>query len=321
MTGKAETGSSLLNKTGPVLRPLKGLIQSDSYAGYGSVGVNLILPVGFEDQSGNHQHMVWLEPLTGKEEQWTARVGRDLNLSEWVSKLIDSKAIWKDTYPDRNRATRLSVADRDMLVLYLRMITFGAEVWGTTSCPHKGCESNMDFSFDLTTLEIPAVKQSNDLLSASVNYRSKKINFTYREPNGADQEVVCALEYTQPYNALLELLARCLTRVDGLPEILPDTLGSLPYEVLFDMDKEIASGMTSLDWDIELTCPECNKGFISTLDLQAFFWEEIHSQEEDFWDDVHQLAFYYHWPEADILSLTRWKRKMFLSHIRRQLAK
>jgi hypothetical protein len=78
--------------------------------------------------------------------------------------------------------------------------------------------------------------------------------------------------------------------------------------------------MTSFDWDLEIMCSECTKPFISTLDIQALFWEELQMTKEDFWNEVHQLAFYYHWSEAEILSLSRWRRKMYLNHIRRHIA-
>jgi hypothetical protein len=107
--------------------------------------------------------------------------------------------------------------------------------------------------------------------------------------------------------------------VEGFSEISTAALSKLPQELLLEMDTIIAETITTFDWDIDFICPECQQSFVATLDIQAFFWEELQLSMGDFWEEVHQLAFYYHWSEAAILSLTRWRRKMYLGHIQRHL--
>ncbi len=317
--GKVDLNNTLIPKARPTLKPSKGAILSRDFSGCDSDGIWVTLPLGIKDEEGKVIRNVWLETLTGRDEQGVTGVGRDLSLPELVSGLLNSKVKLKGKSPPENLAVRLSVADRDMLILYLRMLTFGPEIRGFTECPHKGCGSKLDFTFDLTRIEIPFIKKGEDIYSASIDYQLKKTTFSYREPDGSDQEAISGLVNIEPYRALLELLSGCLIQVEGLSGISFKTLSELPQDVLLGMDKIIAEGMTSLDWDIELNCAECNKSFISTLDIQAFFYEELQFSKDDFWREVHQLAFYYHWSEADILSLTRWKRKMYLSHIQSHL--
>jgi len=105
-----------------------------------------------------------------------------------------------------------------------------------------------------------------------------------------------------------------------LPDITERALSLLPGEMIQRMEEIIAGAVTSFDWDIVLTCPECHRYFISALDIQEYFWEELQISRSDIWKDVHTIALNYHWSEQQILSLTRWKRKLYLEYIQNHLA-
>ncbi len=303
----------------PVLRPSMGAILSRDFSPCGPDKIRIRLPVGIKDKGGRAIRDVWILPLNGWSELLSGRIGWDIGFIRWVSKLINNNVRLAGGFEGEYTANGLSVADRDMIILYLRMLTFGPEIWCIVQCPHEGCGAKLDLTFDLTELEIPSVKESRDVYTASIDYGSSKINFSYREPNGYDQEALSDLVHTEPFTALVELLSGCLVKLDGVQEITTGTLAGLPEEVLSGIDKTISEGMTSFDWDIGIICPECGGTFISTLDIQSFFWEELQFSKEDFWKETHNLAFYYHWAEAEIFSLSRWRRKMYLNHIRRHL--
>jgi hypothetical protein len=171
----------------------------------------------------------------------------------------------------------------------------------------------------LTNVEVPSEKQGGQPHAATVECGSKRIRLRYREPNGSDQEAVTALVCSDSRKARGELLSRCLIEAEGIPDTSSATLAGLPEDLLGEIDRAISQGITSFDWDLGISCSECTRTFFTTLDIQAFFWEELQMTKEDFWNEVHHLAFYYHWPESEILSLSRWRRKMYLSHIRRHL--
>jgi hypothetical protein len=177
----------------------------------------------------------------------------------------------------------------------------------------------MDLIFDLTTLKMPLSPGKEDTFSAAFDYESRKIRFSYRQPNGADQEAISGLVPHAPYRALLVLLSRCLHFLESVSDLSEESLSELPGEVVLGIEGIIAEGMASFDWDIALICPECGKGFVSTLDICELFWEELKICRGDLWSDVHTIAFYYHWSEGDILSLSRWKRKLYLGHIQNHL--
>jgi hypothetical protein len=62
-----------------------------------------------------------------------------------------------------------------------------------------------------------------------------------------------------------------------------------------------------------LACPECSRTFLNPFDTTAFFLDEMRITAGQLLREVHALALHYHWSEADILSLTRERRRSHLS--------
>ncbi len=318
LTGRPRERGGMFNNQ-PILKPSKSAIMSRDFSGCGSGIVEVNLLAGLEDSTGEKIRKVLLEPLTGGDEQWITNVGSGWSLPMWVSRVLGEKATHGGKPLGENRAASLFTADRDLLMLYLRMLTFGQWTWGVVRCPDKQCGAGMDFTFDLATLELPTVGGFAPVHSAEVDHESRAIELHFREPDGQDQEAVAGIASTSPYHAWLTLISRCIVQWEDAPGISRERLGELPPGVKRAIDRVMADAICSIDWDIELTCPECGRGFASTLDIQALFREELRYCEEDLWEEVHQLAFYYHWFEADIFSLTRWKRKMYLGYIQKHL--
>jgi hypothetical protein len=100
------------------------------------------------------------------------------------------------------------------------------------------------------------------------------------------------------------LLARCLDGTDPA-SLLPAERAS----VIEAMEQRAPR----LELELELLCPECERSFAAPFDLTAFFLHEMRLQGDRLLGEVHHLALYYHWSEAEILSLTRARRRKYLS--------
>jgi hypothetical protein len=79
---------------------------------------------------------------------------------------------------------------------------------------------------------------------------------------------------------------------------------------------ELPALMAQLDPQAELrlrlTCPACEGEFSTCLDAATYFFQELCGRAGHLYREVHLLAFYYHWSEADILAMTRQKRWRYL---------
>jgi hypothetical protein len=63
---------------------------------------------------------------------------------------------------------------------------------------------------------------------------------------------------------------------------------------------------------LDLICPECGNRFSALFDAASYFFQELSGSIEHVYREVHVLALYYHWSEAEILSMTPRKRQRYL---------
>lgn len=299
------------------MKPSKNAIISRDFSGIGSDSIAVALAAGLADSDRQAPPEVVVEPLTGRDEQWLTRRSREWNLPQWVTRLLGDKVVYRGNPIGTEAAARLSVVDRDLLILHLRMLTFGRDIWGITHCPQAACGAKMDFTFALSSIKLPPHPVQFQI-STWAGQEDDRIEFSFRQPNGLDQEAIAGLVFSDPYLAGLSILSRCIVEWESLDTVTVEHLGDLPGELLRSVDQTMAAGTGSLDWDIEFTCVECEHRFVTALDIQSYFWQELQFSSQNIWQEVHHLASFYHWSEADILSLTRWKRKLYLGFINRQ---
>jgi hypothetical protein len=301
------------------LQPSKSAISGHDLTGPGFGRLEVDLLAGLNEQGGEAVSRVLLEPLTGRDEERLAQTDAAHNLPVWATRLLAEKVFWKGQPLGQERAAGLAIVDRDLLMLYLRMQTFGSGVRGVTTCGHKDCGVKLDFYFDLNAMTIPQRQSSGHARPATVAQAERSIRFSFREPDGRDQAVIADLAAVDPEQAWLALMAGCITEWDGQAGITAQTLAGLPDDVLSAVDQTLADEIYSLDWEIELACSECGRNFKRTLDIQAIFRQELQFCNDGLLEEVHQLAFYYHWSEADILNLTRGKRRLYLQYIQKEI--
>jgi hypothetical protein len=131
----------------------------------------------------------------------------------------------------------------------------------------------------------------------------------FRPPTGNDAEAVAPLARSDPHAAAEALLRCCVDRVtrsDGQP------VAELPPAVIQALPARLAEVDPQAELMLNVTCPECRKDFSALFDAGVFFFQEIAAGLRRLYRDVHHLAFYYHWGEAEILRMTRGKRQRYL---------
>ncbi len=77
----------------------------------------------------------------------------------------------------------------------------------------------------------------------------------------------------------------------------------------------IFEGEVGAALDLEVHCPECGEVFGFPFHPPGFFIRRLRASLPLLYEDVHTLASHYHWSEAEILSLPREKRLMYLEII------
>jgi hypothetical protein len=258
------------------------------------------LPGGLVLEDGRRLSQAELRPLSGHEEEWLARHPR-VPSAVAVTHLLSACLLCLDDQPAyRAQASRLLVGDRDYLMLHLRRLTLGETIRAVLTC--QACSAKMDVDFQAADVPVeyrPQTAASYTLDLATGVGPDRSVRF--RLPTGADQEAVLGLAGEQ---AVEVLLARCLLDEGGVA-LLPSEQSA----VIEAMDQLAPQ----LELELDLVCPECNNQFVTLFDTTLFFLSEMRTNGRQLAREVHHLALHYHWSEAEILSLTRWRRHMYLS--------
>jgi T4 bacteriophage base plate protein len=222
--------------------------------------------------------------------------------------LDQAMTILMAAFPGMLRGTlaELSIGQRDACLLAVRRQTFGAQMAGLTTCP--ACQEQVEFVLNTAALPIPtAIPPASDLQTMAIDMGEMQ----FRLPNSLD---LAAIVGCRDAIAARHLLAqRCIVQVvqDGKAvskESLPETLITL-------LADEIEKRDPLAEIRIDLNCPTCRHQWKMLFDIVSYFWTEIAAQAKRLLRDVHTLARAYGWREADILSMSSVRRKLYLEMV------
>lgn len=208
-------------------------------------------------------------------------------------------------YPDKSvdELASLSIGQRDTSLLTLREITLGNKMESYAECPK--CGERLEFTVNVTDIRITepilAINQEYLLTSGDLKLR-------FRLPNSKDLADVVG--YQDVNKARYLIGQRCVL------EVHRDGVALDNKELSADLMTVLAQQMAECDPQAEillnLTCPACNHDWQILFDIVAFFWSEISVQAKRLLHEVHTLARFYGWREADILAMSAVRRQFYL---------
>jgi hypothetical protein len=243
---------------------------------------------------------VELRPLTGYEEEWLARHPQAPNALVVTHLLSACLVRIDDMTPSSDIVRRFLVGDRDYLMLQLRHLTLGDEFQAVFLCP--ACHAKMDVTIQAGEIPVerrPQTAACYTLELPATGPAGRAVRF--RLPTGADQEAVLGMDLQSSVAALLN---RCILDDGGA------ALSSEEREAVVEAMDQLAP---QLEVELDLTCPECAHAFLAPFDPITFFFQEMRINGDQLLREIHFLALYYHWSEAEILGLRRDRRRAYLS--------
>jgi hypothetical protein len=135
----------------------------------------------------------------------------------------------------------------------------------------------------------------------------------FRLPTGADQEALTTLTRLGPARAADHLLARCVRRIGPLAEVDPDIISRLPACAREEIEAAIESRAPQVDVELDTICPVCRAPTSARFDVVSLLFDEARAGQHVLDREVHLLASHYHWSEHDICTMTRAKRRRYLT--------
>ncbi|QQO57347.1 MAG: hypothetical protein N838_32360 [Thiohalocapsa sp. PB-PSB1] len=274
-----------------------------SYRDIAAVEVNLPNGLWLDDQC---QQVAGLNPLSGYDEAHLLALQGRVSPARWTSELLARCVTHIGTLqPVSLEAVQsLSVGDREALLLHVRRLAFGEALSCILDCPACGKKLNIDVQ--ISQLLLPQTQ--NPAYWYRARLPQSNAQATFRLPTGADQEAIADLAAQDPSAAVDMLMNACLhSLTDGdMP------LEIWPEDVVGDLAKLIAEHDPQAELILNTACPECGHRFDVLLDVGTYFAEEINHRLPYLYREVHLMAWHYHWSEAEILSMTRSHRKIYL---------
>lgn len=266
---------------------------------------------------GSRHRTAHLRPLSGQDEAILLEEAQSLPPASLVTSLLfrclDGLGPLRPV--TRQSVRELTLGDREALLLNLRRLTLGDRMSCVLTCPNQACGEKMDLDLNVSDLLVQPYQYEETQHETVVLLKGKgRYRICFRLPNGADQEAAALLARESPKAAVNAILQRCIAgmstengRTRPLKAI-PATVAAALSQVMADLDPQA-------EILLNLTCPSCGAAFVLPFDAGDYFCQEILGRKSDLYREVHLLAFYYHWSEAEILDMAVQKRRLYLDLI------
>ena len=282
---------------------------------YPPVEVSL-LPGGYVADGQVHRE-VELGPLTGVDEEFLAAADPATPAAVLTTALLAGcvRRLGTIGKPGLEVIRDLLVGDREFLLLKLRQLTLGDRIALQTACPRVECGALMDLVFSLRDFPVeerPASAEPYRLTAPD------GVEILFRLPTGRDQEAFAQRADIGP-GAADHLLARCVLRVGDQQNPTPDDIAALPEAARALIEERIERLAPEVTAEVETVCPECQRPFAQALELPRLFLAELQAGGGELEREIHFLALHYHWPEREILRMTRRKRRRYVALLSEEL--
>ncbi len=231
--------------------------------------------------------------------------GRDLGRAARALWLI---AIGEPEWPKSGLA-RLTLGQRDALLLELHRLTFGDTLEGSARCP--ACDRRLDLTLEVASacfgpMPTGPVDPQAPPTVGRVEHDGWQIAF--RVPDSTDLQ---AIEHFPSVDTAREaLLRRLLVQVHQAGE--PRPLNAVPEPVLAEVAMEMESLDPQIEVVVDVVCADCGHGWGLLLEISEFLASETEAEAQRLLYQVHHLARLYGWQEREILRMSSARRKAYM---------
>lgn len=272
-----------------------------------------MLPRGLFDQNGERHREAVLAPLTGHFEARLAEA-QDLDPAA-VSELLATAFARIGAYDhvDTTHTAALSRGDRNFALLHMRRSLFGDRLSLIVACPNPSCRHEADLTLGVAELAAAPERAAPETIAVTTPAGS----ITLREPTGADDAAVHGLEHQ---SASATLWSRLILDFAGAGPISAEQWSELAAPTRNGIALALADGSTGPTLAFAAPCPSCRAWMEVELDPATLLAAELGVAVERLFAEVHTLAYFYHWSEHEILSLSRQRRWRYLELVQRQVS-
>lgn len=200
----------------------------------------------------------------------------------------------------------LSIGQRDAYLLTLRELTLGAELACIADCPQ--CRERLELNLKVADLRV-----SNPEIETQSEYSLNLEGFEFQFGLPSSHDLAAIVTCSDLSQAHQRLMQRCIRKIhqNGVSV----EYSALPAEILTQFAERMADYDPQAEIWLNLTCPACDHTWQVLFDIVTFFWTELSAYAKRLLHDVHRLARFYGWCEADILSMSSRRRQFYLEQV------
>lgn len=269
-----------------------------------SKNLRITLPGGILHNDKLEKEVV-LKPITGRLEQAILEQPEYIeNVPGYVSNvLVNTISSIGELESGYDLVSELCVVDRQYIMQKLCQIIGDDQFWMNVNCDH--CNEVFDVSIMLS--QLPVNTAGDDYPYAHVHIG--RYVMTVRMPNGSDQEKIRDYDSTIALKELLKLIV-----VEIVPEPANGVISyidELSEEDINLIDDALDASSPGICTEVMTCCPECKQDQSVYLDP----YKAMNTNNLSLVQQIHNIAFYYHWSESEILGLTSDKRKKYIKLI------
>ena len=255
-------------------------------------------------EGGAWQRVAVLRPLCGADELALEESGKlpAQRVTALLAAVLQSIGVVRPVGAVEVR--RLTVGDRERLVLALHAASFAPQVECLVTC--AACGATVEIALDLREVLAPG---DGTWAPAEGSADADGLTLRYRLPTGADQERAAALATVDATAAETALLGACLCSVTAAHGVAAP---SDPARLLAALEEVLRVSDPDAEIVVAAPCPECGAQQRTIPDAHALLSGAL-QQTGSVLADVHRLAAAYHWSETDILRLPTARRRRYLA--------
>jgi hypothetical protein len=215
--------------------------------------------------------------------------------------------------PDRSFFWHLEVSQRTECLLRLSTLGDSTTFTVTLRCLNPECYEPIEVELSLEELmALQRQAQAHPFVAVQLGDQS----FRLRRPSGLDQRRWLEQVFRDE-RATVRAMIQTLLLDPSLGQLDPLWLGQDGWVEAFNQAME--EGDPLVNFSLGVNCPYCETQSTYAIDLGALALQRLRKAQQHLLRSIHRLARHYHWSEAEILTIPRWRRDYYLAQIEREV--
>jgi hypothetical protein len=195
--------------------------------------------------------------------------------------------------------------DREALLLHLRRLTLGETLDCVLTC--ADCGAPMELELRVGDLLVDAYEEPRSSYEITIEAADPPLTVRFRLPTVADVREAARSGNADPDATRAHLLGRCVSATEG------GAIEDATAAAWDAIEGAMADRDPQAEIELDLTCPSCATPFSIVFDTASFFLQELDARASALFEEVHALAFHYHWSEREILEMSPSRRERYLA--------